>query len=75
MATGLVSFGLFVSLSSYLWNVGVALLVSGIMPLVYFFCLDEPRLIEQCGSYCKECGYDLQGLAEHRCPECGTGFG
>lgn len=23
---------------------------------------------------CRKCGYDLQGLQEHRCPECGTDF-
>lgn len=23
---------------------------------------------------CRSCGYDLSGLAEHRCPECGRGF-
>ena len=24
--------------------------------------------------FCAECGYDLQGLPENRCPECGTAF-
>lgn len=23
---------------------------------------------------CRSCGYDLRGLEEHRCPECGRGF-
>ena len=23
---------------------------------------------------CQKCGYDLRGLSENRCPECGTGF-
>jgi rubrerythrin len=23
---------------------------------------------------CIECGYDLRGQVEHRCPECGTQF-
>ena len=23
---------------------------------------------------CRTCGYDLRGLEEHRCPECGRGF-
>jgi hypothetical protein len=24
--------------------------------------------------YCRECLYDLQGIAERRCPECGRAF-
>ena len=24
--------------------------------------------------YCRKCQYDLKGLPEHRCPECGTAF-
>lgn len=24
--------------------------------------------------HCQKCGYDLNGLQEHRCPECGTDF-
>lgn len=26
------------------------------------------------GSYCRDCGYQLRGLAEFRCPECGRAF-
>lgn len=25
-------------------------------------------------SHCRECGYDLRGLSEPRCPECGSPF-
>jgi hypothetical protein len=25
-------------------------------------------------GYCRRCGYDLRGLTEERCPECGTAF-
>lgn len=30
--------------------------------------VSEPWLV------CKKCGYDLRGLTEHRCPECGQSF-
>lgn len=26
------------------------------------------------GPYCRKCGYSMQGLVEHRCPECGRPF-
>ena len=26
------------------------------------------------GSFCAKCGYNLRGLTEHRCPECGVPF-
>ena len=31
----------------------------------------DPRVAE---GRCARCGYDLQGLTEPRCPECGTPF-
>jgi hypothetical protein len=30
--------------------------------------------VESGGMYCRECGYDLRGLPEPRCPECGNTF-
>jgi len=27
------------------------------------------------GPACRKCGYPLDGLLTHRCPECGTSFG
>jgi hypothetical protein len=30
--------------------------------------------IRQLGGHCAICGYDLRGLPEPRCPECGTPF-
>ena len=40
--------------------------------LVYVF--DRPRLIEATGFRCRDCGYDLRGQTESRCPECGKVF-
>lgn len=28
----------------------------------------------RCDNLCQKCGYDLRGLADRRCPECGTVF-
>lgn len=32
------------------------------------------QLVKKGVSVCLECGYQLRGLVEPRCPECGTGF-
>ena len=37
--------------------------------LVWRFVPKFPR------GHCRSCGYNLKGLTEPRCPECGTGFG
>ena len=37
--------------------------------LVWRFVPKFPR------GHCRRCGYNLKGLTEARCPECGTGFG
>ena len=37
--------------------------------LVWRFVPKFPR------GHCRRCGYNLTGLTEARCPECGTGFG
>jgi len=39
-----------------------------------FYTLDRVVMIERRAFRCTKCGYDLQGLSEHRCPECGTDF-
>ncbi len=33
-----------------------------------------PRDLEDLVPYCPKCGYNLTGLTENRCPECGTAF-
>jgi 4-amino-4-deoxy-L-arabinose transferase-like glycosyltransferase len=35
---------------------------------------DRVVLVDRRAFTCKRCGYDLQGLPEPRCPECGTVF-
>ncbi len=34
----------------------------------------EGRKLRRLQGRCEQCGYDLQGLPEPRCPECGTPF-
>jgi hypothetical protein len=34
----------------------------------------EGRELRRLQGRCEECGYDLRGLPEPRCPECGTAF-
>ena len=48
---------------------------AGIVSLVaiFYFC-EKVVLLDRRAFTCKKCGYDLQGLTEHRCPECGTAF-
>ena len=40
----------------------------------FFLMLDRPAVIERHGFRCRHCGYDLQGQAVPRCPECGREF-
>ncbi|HVP12737.1 MAG TPA: hypothetical protein VMV94_16300 [Phycisphaerae bacterium] len=49
--------------------------IAGIVSLVVIFYLCEKVvLVDRRAFTCKKCGYDLQGLTENRCPECGTAF-
>jgi len=40
---------------------------------LFYFC-EKTILLDRRAFTCKHCGYDLQGLPENRCPECGTAF-
>ena len=42
--------------------------------LLCFYFFEKVVLIERRAFTCKQCGYDLHGLTESRCPECGTKF-
>ena len=39
-----------------------------------FFLFDRAVVREGTGFRCRQCGYDLQGQVEARCPECGSAF-
>ncbi len=41
---------------------------------VVFYFLDSIILLERRMFTCRECGYDLHGLTDTRCPECGATF-
>ncbi len=42
--------------------------------VLYFAWFDQARVIQRVGFHCKDCGYDLQGQQDPRCPECGRTF-
>lgn len=47
--------------------VGVALLFAGLVGCALLPCAQRDR-----EGACSTCGYDLRGLPDPRCPECGT---
>ncbi len=53
-----------------LWAYGIM----GVSLFVFLYFFENVILLERRGFTCKKCGYDLHGLTEHRCPECGTAF-
>ncbi len=42
------------------------------VPTLLMWWLDRPR--RPLAGHCRRCGYNLRGLTEARCPECGAGF-
>jgi len=44
------------------------------LPFIIFHWIDRVILIDRLAFRCTRCGYDLRGLREPRCPECGTEF-
>jgi hypothetical protein len=43
-----------------------------LLPIVY--ACERITLVERRAFTCRRCGYDLHGLPEPRCPECGSAF-
>ncbi len=52
--------------------VSYAIMGVSLIALIYFF--EKIIVIDRRAFTCMECGYDLQGLPDARCPECGTAF-
>ena len=48
-------------------SIGIVMLIGGVIGLLLL------RRGTPCGQ-CQTCGYDLTGLSENRCPECGSPF-
>ncbi len=58
-----------VRITSYGMPVAVPVLVA--FGLCNYFIFDRAVVHERTGLRCRDCGYDLQGQVEARCPECG----
>ncbi|MFH1417761.1 MAG: hypothetical protein ABII12_05670 [Planctomycetota bacterium] len=52
----------------------LALLIVCIAGVLNFCLFDRVVVHERTGFRCRQCGYDLQGQTEGRCPECGAKF-
>ncbi len=53
---------------------GSGMIIAG-FPLFFFFWPKKgPSSTANKPAICRQCGYNLHGLPEKRCPECGTPF-
>jgi hypothetical protein len=46
----------------------------GVMLFAILYVCEKIVLLDRRAFTCKKCGYDLHGLPETRCPECGSNF-
>jgi hypothetical protein len=53
---------------------GIAVVLVGVSALMLWRYRREGRTLRRLEGRCGRCGYDLRGLPEPRCPECGTPF-
>lgn len=44
------------------------------LAIFHFFIFDRVVVHERTGVRCRQCGYDLHGQTDDRCPECGETF-
>jgi hypothetical protein len=59
----------------YLYTVGALCTVGGVVDLFIAAQTRKWRVADSGGpKHCEKCGYDLRGLTEARCPECGHAF-
>lgn len=56
------------------WGLLFAIPVLLGLALANFFVFDRVVLIQRTGRRCRQCGYDLTGQSDDRCPECGGAF-
>lgn len=69
---GLLLVSQFVNVHAWGRIVGYTCMTVTLIGMLYLF--EKVVLLERRAFTCKKCGYDLQGLPEDRCPECGTAF-
>ena len=58
----------------YTWGRLVSYIAMAVTLVAVFYLCEKVVLLDRRAFTCKKCGYDLQGLPENRCPECGTAF-
>ena len=56
------------------WGRLVSYTAMAVVLVAIFYLCEKVVLLDRRAFTCKRCGYDLHGLPEPRCPECGTGF-
>lgn len=56
------------------WSRFVSYTAMGVAFIAVLYLCEKIVLLDRRAFTCKECGYDLRGLPENRCPECGTTF-
>lgn len=56
------------------WDLPLVLLTVAVVMVPCFMFFERARVLERRGFRCRQCGYDLKGQVEARCPECGLAF-
>lgn len=58
----------------YTWGRLWSYVAMGLSLIAILYLCEKIVLLERRAFTCKRCGYDVHGLPENRCPECGTKF-
>lgn len=56
------------------WEVPLLVASMLVVFVPYFMFFERARVVERRGFRCRQCGYDLTGQVDPRCPECGLSF-